>query len=172
MTKIAILISLLIASSATAQHAAHTGGISETGQAQFATIAEIVNLLRDEPDTDWETVDISALRAHLLDMNNVTMASAVVATRQEQTITFDVSGNAEVAQSITRMVTAHAPMLAAATGWQVDVATTQTGATLTISAQTDGEFATIEGLGFFGVMTIGAHHQSHHLAIAKGATPH
>ena len=40
------------------------------------------------------------------------------------------------------------------------------------SISVDGDAAQIQGLGFFGLMTIGAHHQAHHLMMAKGAAPH
>ena len=36
----------------------------------------------------------------------------------------------------------------------------------------DGDTYQIQGLGFFGLMTIGAHHQEHHLMMAKGAPAH
>jgi hypothetical protein len=32
--------------------------------------------------------------------------------------------------------------------------------------------AMIRGLGFFGVMALGMHHQAHHMALASGADPH
>jgi hypothetical protein len=30
----------------------------------------------------------------------------------------------------------------------------------------------LRGLGFFGVMALGMHHQAHHLMIATGRAPH
>ena len=41
-----------------------------------------------------------------------------------------------------------------------------------VALSVDGDAAQIQGLGFFGLMTIGAHHQEHHLMMAKGAGPH
>jgi hypothetical protein len=32
--------------------------------------------------------------------------------------------------------------------------------------------AEINGLGFFGILTLGAHHQPHHLMMARGAMRH
>lgn len=77
-----------------------------------------------------------------------------------------------VALSIGRMTHAQAPMLAASTGWTVDATPRQDGATLMISVTDDVALAEVLGLGFFGVMTLGAHHQAHHMAIATGADPH
>jgi len=66
------------------------------------------------------------------------------------------------------MVPAHAPFLAAETGWDVVTEELEDGVALSV----DGDAAQIQGLGFFGLMTIGAHHQEHHLMMAKGAAPH
>jgi len=60
------------ASSAFAQHMHQSESPVEVGQSQFAAIAEIVKLLRDDQGTDWAQVDIKALRDHLVDMDNVT----------------------------------------------------------------------------------------------------
>jgi hypothetical protein len=35
-----------------------------------------------------------------------------------------------------------------------------------------GDIDTIAALGFYGVMTIGAHHQEHHFAMASGSAVH
>lgn len=42
------------------------------GQDAFGTIQEIVQILQSDPTTDWSKVNISALRQHLIDMNEVT----------------------------------------------------------------------------------------------------
>ena len=41
-----------------------------------------------------------------------------------------------------------------------------------IELASEHELARVLGLGFFGVMTIGAHHQAHHLQMALRADPH
>ena len=68
---------IFVASNAIAQHAHQFNLTSETGQSQFATIAAIVSLLRDDPETDWAQVDIKELREHLVDMDNVTTKASV-----------------------------------------------------------------------------------------------
>jgi hypothetical protein len=66
-------------------------------------------------------------------------------------------------------------------GWKVTVehaalpAPALGGVALAVSAPSPAspaEIARIRGLGFFGVMASGAHHQAHHLAIAKGEHVH
>lgn len=172
ITRLAIL--LLIAGSAQAQHAHGNHGnadVSETGQAQFASIAEIVTILRDDASIDWARVDIQALRDHLVDMDNVTTRSVVNVEETDTSIIFAITGSDEVARSIQNMVSAHSPMLAAETGWSVASELVADGATMTITVS-DEQRDKVLGLGFYGVMTIGAHHQQHHLMIATGYDPH
>lgn len=155
-----------------AQHAHDSPTPTETGQAQFAAIAEIVAQLRVHPGTDWSKVNIDALRAHLIDMENVNTRAETTMSIDGRKITFQVTGEPDVAASIQRMLTAHGPMLAAETGWSVDVSPLSDGAVLTVAASSEEQISQIKGLGFFGLMTIGAHHQQHHLMIALGHDPH
>ncbi|GLP86599.1 class I SAM-dependent methyltransferase [Sulfitobacter pontiacus] len=81
---------------------------------------------------------------------------------------FEVRGSPRVLSAINTMVPAHAPFLAGETGWSVASEEMEDGVALIVGG--DGE--QIQGLGFFGLMTIGVHHQEHHLMIAKGRKPH
>ena len=117
---------LFAASGAMAQHAHPSNLPGETGQSQFAAIAEIVTLLRDDTETDWAQVDIKALRDHLVDMDNVTTKASVERTVDGLNVTFSITGDVVVAASIQRMVLAHSPMLQGASDWSV-TATEQTG---------------------------------------------
>lgn len=164
---------LLFSTTASAQHAHKTGNTpTETGQATFAAIAEIVAVLSDDPGTDWSKVNINGLRSHLLDMDRVTMRADVDVTSNSQEVEFKVTGTGEVIGSIQRMVMAHSKMLAAGTGWTVQSNLIPDGAAINVKAENVDELAQVKGLGFFGLMTVGAHHQQHHLQISKGANPH
>jgi hypothetical protein len=163
---------MFMATSAMAQHAGHSSSNSKTGQSQFAAIAEIVTMLRDDPKTDWEQIDIDALRAHLVDMDNVTTKAMVETTVNDLNVTFTVTGDATVAMSIRRMVFAHGPMLQQTTSWSVMAEERSDGATMLVQLKSMDEMKEVIGLGFFGLMTIGAHHQQHHLMIAMGHSPH
>ena len=163
---------MLMATSAIAQHAHQSSLPSETGQSQFAAIAEIVTLLRDDPKTDWGQVDIKALRDHLVDMDNVTTKASVERNFEGQSTTFTVTGDKMVAASIQRMVLAHGSMLQETSHRTVRTQEIETGATMTIVVGSQLEMQQVSGLGFFGLMTIGAHHQQHHLMIATGRSPH
>ena len=166
-------VPLLFAAPAFAQHnhsgSGHTmDGPQETGQSGFAALAEIVTILREDPKTDWSTVNIAALRQHLVDMDLLTTAAEVTITADPKGARFEISGTGRVLEAIRATVPAHAPFLAAETGWDVSTEEIGNGVALII----DGDATQIQALGFFGMMTIGAHHQEHHLMMAKGGEPH
>lgn len=170
--RILAVMMILVSTGAAAQHANGSMQPTEVGQAQFAAIAEIVERLRNDQSTDWQTVDIDALRSHLVDMNNVTTAAIVDQIVDDKSISFVVTGDVATALSIQTMVIAHSPMLQQATGWDVVAKSDPSGATMVITTESPDQMSEIIGLGFFGVMTIGAHHQQHHLLIAGGRSPH
>ena len=163
---------VFVVSSAMAQHTHQSNSPSEVGQSQFAAIAEIVTSLRDDPETDWTHVNIKALRDHLVDMDNVTTTASVQRTVDELSVSFSVTGDESVTSSIRRMVLAHSPMLQRSSGWSVVAEEQSDGATMIVRASSNEELNQLLGLGFFGLMTIGAHHQQHHLMIATGQSPH
>lgn len=142
---------------------------SEPGQGAFAAIAEIVSLLEADPETDWARVDIEALRQHLIDMDNVTLRAEVVTEDVEGGARFlATSDDPTVAASIRRMTTAHATTMDGVDGRAYVAEGIDGGAALTAT----GDPVRIRALGFIGVLSLGMHHQAHHLAIAKGAMPH
>lgn len=147
-------------------------GVTEGGQSAFAAIAEIVGALNADPATDWPNVNIEALRQHLIDMDNVTLHAVVAATPTPIGARFAVtSTEAAVAASIRRMVAAHAATMNGANGWTLTASDVDGGAELMVGG-TEADAARINGLGFIGVLTLGMHHQAHHLMIAKGLNPH
>ena len=163
---------LFAASSASSQHAHQSEIPVDTGQSQFAAIAKIVTLLLSDPKTDWTQVDIASLRDHLVDMDNVTTKARVQREVDGLNVTLSISGDPVTALSIQRMVLAHSPMLQNTSGWDVIADETENGATMILQAPTQAALSQIRALGFFGLMTIGAHHQQHHLMIAAGKSPH
>jgi hypothetical protein len=51
----------------------HASQPTMPGQDAFGAIQEIVRILEADAKTDWSKVNIAALRAHLIDMNEVTL---------------------------------------------------------------------------------------------------
>lgn len=138
----------------------------ENQQSAFAALTEIVSMLDADPATDWSKVNIESLRQHLIDMNNVTLGADVVATQIAHGMRFAVTGTSAVQASIRRMVTAHAATMDGVRGWHFQVEGIENGAMLTTTVTEPND------LGFIGLMTVGMHHQAHHMAIARGNGPH
>ena len=175
------LVALLAAPAAWAQSAPlhHEAGHSamptaahaEPGQGAFAAIAEIVALLEADPNTDWSTVDVAALRGHLVDMNELILNAIAREEPIPGGLRITITGEGRTLRAIRNMVPAHAAELAKIEGWQVDAAQDE-GASLTVTSTDPRQQARIRGLGFFGLMATGAHHQAHHWAIATGQPVH
>ena len=179
MIRALILAAWLMPALALAQHD-HAGHMAppvavappkEPGQSAFAAIQEIVEILEADPKTDWAKVNIDALRAHLIDMNNVTLAAQVASEPIEGGMRYAVTGAGSVGDSIRRMLLAHAATMNGVNGWRFEASTMEGGAVLTVRAP-QADLRKLRGLGFMGVMARGTHHQAHHLAIARGDHPH
>ena len=145
---------------------------TEPGQGAFAAIAEIVALLEADPNTDWSTVDVAALRGHLVDMNELILNAIAREEPIPGGLSITVTGEGRTLRAIQTMVPAHAAELAKIEGWQVEATAQDEGATLTVTSTDPQQETRIRGLGFFGLMATGAHHQAHHWAIATGQPVH
>jgi hypothetical protein len=150
---------------------AATGAPTQPGQSAFAAIQEIVRILEADPATDWSKVNIDALRQHLVDMDNVTLRAQVESEPIEGGLRFTISGAGPVKDSIQRIVIAHAAVMNGADGWKFTASPTETGALLDVVTPSKDK-PKLRALGFFGLMTLGMHHQMHHLMIARGENPH
>ncbi len=150
------------------QMPAQSGTPIEPGQGAFASVAEIVAMLTNDPATDWDKVDINALREHLIDMDELILKASATTKVHADKIVFTVTGTGRTLQAIRTMVPAHSGVLDKTTAWNVVGEATDTGAIMTISSKNQIALKVVKALGFYGVMATGAHHQPHHLAMAKG----
>ncbi len=141
--------------------------LMEPGQSAFAAIAEVVRALEADPQTDWENVNIDLLRQHLRDMDVVTIDSTTQTDQIEGGLRFTVTGSPAVAPSIIRMVLAHAQMVDGIDGWAYSAVAIKGGAILTVTVPPSG-LAKLKGLGFYGLLASGIHHQPHHWMMANG----
>ncbi len=179
---------ILVASSASVGRAQHDGrshrlhadptsareapGPTETGEAAFAAVAEIVAILSSDPETEWSRVDIDALRAHLVDMSELMLRAEVETTEEPNGLRMRVSLDGRAGEAALRMVPAHGPVLSAETGWSTDVAFDDDAFVWTVEDPTGADVSRIRALGFFGLMATGDHHRPHHIAIARGERGH
>jgi hypothetical protein len=154
-----------------ATHGMSVGVPTMPGQDAFGAIAEIVRILDADPSTDWAKVDIERLRQHLIDMNEVVLRSAVKQTPVSGGLAMEMTGTGRTEQAIRAMVVPHAAELDRLPSFAAKTESIPGGVRLTVLAKNPDDakvVARIRGLGFAGLLTEGAHHQSHHLAMAKG----
>jgi len=142
------------------------------GQDTFAAIAEIVAILEADPETDWSRVDIGALRRHLQDMDALFTRTNVTEDQVAKGLTMTIANLGAGGAAARRMVPSHAPFLRSQTGWVSSVDVGDDVIVWTVTAATEAEAAKIRALGFYGLIASGAHHQRHHLAIARGEAMH
>ena len=140
------------------------------GQAAFGTIAEVVRLLEADAGTDWRTVDLERLRAHLVDMDAVTLRSVVTREDVPNGARYLVRGDAATLAAAGRMLRAHAPTLHEERGWDAAVEEGDSLLRLTVTAPagSPSSVARIRALGLVGLLATGEHHALHHVAIARG----
>jgi len=144
----------------------------EAGQSAYAALGEAVRILLADPQTDWSAVDVDALRSHLIDMDNVTLRATVSKSKLPNGAVFHVTGEGPVIGSIQRMTTSHFAQSDLGKPWTMHVKPTATGADVTVVSSDPADSAQIYGLGFFGILTMGSHHQPHHLMMARGMMHH
>jgi len=82
-------------------------GPTQPGQAAFGAMQEIVRMLEADPDTDWSKVTLTALREHLLDMDEVTLRAVVKEERVDGGLRVEISGTDRTLAAIHRIVPAH-----------------------------------------------------------------
>ena len=103
------------------------------GQEAFGAIQEIVRILEADPATDWSKVNISALREHLIDMDEVTLRARASERALANGIEITVTGEGRTLGAIKRMVPAHAHELAAL-GWSAKTEELPSGVRLVVTA--------------------------------------
>jgi hypothetical protein len=116
-------------------------------------------------------VDLERLRQHLIDMNEVTLRAEVTASAVPGGLAMDVTGAGRTERAIRAMVVPHAAELDRMPGLAARAESIPGGVRLTVTARDAGDaraVARVRGLGFIGLLTLGAHHQPHHLAMARG----
>jgi hypothetical protein len=142
------------------------------GQDAFGAVQEIVHILEADSKTDWSKVNLEVLRQHLIDMNEVTLKADATAKPIDGGLEIAVTGTGRTLAGIQRMVPAHAQELNQINGWSAKTESLPNGVLLTVTSGDPKEVQHIRGLGFIGLLVSGAHHQPHHLAMAKGEFSH
>jgi len=147
------------------------GGPRMPGQDAFGAIAEVVQMLDADPATDWSKVNLERLRQHLIDMNEVVLRADVKQTPVPGGLSMEVTGSGRTEQAIRAMVIPHAGELDRLPLYTAKAEPMPGGVRLTVTSKTPDDakaVARVRALGFIGLLTAGAHHGPHHLAMAKG----
>jgi hypothetical protein len=167
---------LLAAVPATAQHAGHHGAdaspLTEPGQGAFAALSEVVAQLEADPTTDWGSVDLGALRDHLIDMDRLVRDADVTSVAVPGGLRMRVTGDAATLATARRMVPAHAAELARDARWTAASEEEGEAVVLQVTSDDPATGARIRALGFFGLMASQDHHRAHHWQIATGQDVH
>jgi len=150
---------------------AHAAGLTQPGQAAFAALQEAVALLEADPATDWSKVNITSLRDHLVDMDEVVMHADAAIDDTADGVRVSFTGAGRTLAAVKRMIPAHASMMTGYHDWTSSTSATANGVVWTIVAS-PAERVRIKALGPFGLLTLGSHHAVHHLALARGLMPH
>ena len=86
-------------------------------------------------------------------------------------LVMDVTGVGRTESAIRAMLIPHATEIDQMPGLAAKTETIPDGVRLTVTARDTEDtkaVARVRGLGFIGLLTLGAHHQPHHLAMARG----
>jgi hypothetical protein len=141
---------------------------TQPGQATLGAIQEVVRLLEADPHTDWSTVDLTTLREHLLDLEEVTLRADTKEQALDRGARIEISGTGRALLAIQRLLPAYTDELRRVPGWEAHIETVSDGAVLTVTSAQPDEVVHIRGLGFAGLLaTIEARHQRQHLAMAR-----
>ena len=141
------------------------------GQEVFGTIQEIVRILEADPTTDWSKVNIAALREHLIDMDEVTMRAAASERALDNGVEIAVTGDGRTLDAIKRMLPATLASSRRSGGMRTQ-RFCRTALMLRVTSKDPKQVTKLKALGFMGIMVQGAHHQVHHLMMAKGEQLH
>jgi hypothetical protein len=104
-------------------------------------------------------------------MNEVVLRSEVTPTPVPGGLAMEITGTGRTDRAIHAMVVPHAAELDRMPEWSARTEPIAGGLRLIVVAKKPDDaktLARIRGLGFAGLITEGAHHQPHHLAMAKG----
>lgn len=138
------------------------------GQDALGAVQEVVARLLMDETTDWSEVDISRLRRHLLDMDQVMTGAEAKEEEIPGGLRITVGGDEDVRGALRRVVPEHARRLDGFRGWRVGLEAGGADLVLAITSEDAREVEVIRALGFFGFLASGVRAPERHLAVARG----
>lgn len=142
------------------QHMQTPSPLTAAGNDAFWAIQEAIQKLDADPHTDWSKVNLEALRQHLVDMQNFTLYVEVLSqTPIAQGMKAEVRPTTKGSEaSLERVFAAHPAQLKRETGWEMHVTKQGDVFVLTVTTPNEAEVDRLRGLGYIGVMALGAHY--------------
>jgi hypothetical protein len=140
---------------------------TQAGQAAFGAIQEVVRTLEADPGTKWSKVNLTALREHLIDMDEVVLRAIAKEELVDGGLRIEVSGSDRTREAIQRIVPARARELNRSFGWEAKAESLADHVVLTVMSTDPKQVARIRGLGFIGLLASGTHDGICHLAMAR-----
>jgi len=144
--------------------------LQSTGQDALGAVQEVVARLLMDSTTDWSEVDITRLRRHLIDMDEIMTGAEVREQDIDGGLRLAVGGDEDVRGALGRVVPEHARRLDGFRGWHVGLEESGGDLVLSITSEDAGEVEVIRALGFFGFLASGVRAPERHLAVARGVS--
>lgn len=144
--------------------------LTAPGNQIFGAIQETIKALEKNPNTNWNQVNIEALRQHLLDMKAFTEEVRVL---DKQAINMGVKLEVRpltkrAKTALRRVLMMHPAMLEKEKGWKMKAMHNGDRWIIRCTAASPDDVPQIRALGYIGLLAMGAHHQLHHWMIATG----
>jgi len=169
LSAVALILFALSFSAIKAQNHGSTP-LSAPGNQIFGAIQETITALEQDPNTNWEQVNLEALRQHLLDMKAFTEEVEVLEKRAiKQGVELQIQPSTERGKvAVKRVLSMHPMMLKKEKGWTMESDRDNGMWTITCTSTNSNDVPKIRALGYIGLLAQGAHHQHHHWMIATG----
>jgi hypothetical protein len=104
-------------------------------------------------------------------MDQLTMRATATERTLDDGVEIAVTGEGRTLDAIKRMIPAHVHELRQL-GWNAKTEELSNGIQLTVTSTDAKQVTKLKALGFMGIMVQGAHHQKHHLMMAKSEFTH
>lgn len=169
LSGVTLILFALSFNNTNAQHHGSTP-LSAPGNQIFGAIQETITALEQDPNTNWEQVNLEELRQHLLDMKAFTEEVEVLEKQPiEQGVELQVQPSTKRAKvALKRVLSMHPMMLKKEKGWTMESDRENGVWTIACTSTNSNEVPKIRALGYIGLLAAGAHHQHHHWMIATG----
>lgn len=139
------------------------------GPPALVALADLIARLENDPSTDWRRVDLEAARAHLHDLDRLTLAAEAEARDVPGGVELRVRGpDAATEAAIRRLLPGAAARLATARRWRLATAPMEGGLLVEVRSQDPRETARIRALGLVALLVAAAGDEAYLLALARG----